>query len=261
MKKYIKLLSKKIGIENFASQIYEYLLLSRAIGIFRFLKFLYQNTFWKYATITGVSKYPIRLRSRSSDINIFNQTFARKFLDHSTLKYLKPKNILDLGANIGTVSLYFKNLFPESKIIAVEPDPENADQFLENTKCYEDILLIKKGVWPHSTNLNLLDQTNIPGEHWGYSFFEDPNGPYPAISIIDILNQFNISFFDIAKIDIEGAEKKLFSENNEWLNKMGLVIVETHDRIMPGSEEAVLNAAHIFGFTVDKIGEYILLKR
>ena len=32
------------------------------------------------------------------------------------------------------------------------------------------------------------------------------------------------------KIDIEGSEKEVFSHNTEWLNKVGLIFIEFHDR-------------------------------
>mgnify|MGYP000361339186 CR=1 FL=1 len=35
---------------------------------------------------------------------------------------------------------------------------------------------------------------------------------------------------DLLKIDIEGAEKELFSENTDyWLGKVNMIIIELHD--------------------------------
>ena len=38
----------------------------------------------------------------------------------------------------------------------------------------------------------------------------------------------------IAKIDIEGAEEELFSSNIAWVDRLPIIIIETHDWMLPG---------------------------
>jgi hypothetical protein len=38
----------------------------------------------------------------------------------------------------------------------------------------------------------------------------------------------------IVKIDIEGFEQELFSENTEWIDRTTMIIIEPHDWLMPG---------------------------
>jgi hypothetical protein len=53
----------------------------------------------------------------------------------------------------------------------------------------------------------------------------------------------DIQHVDILKVDIEGAELELFkSRPDHWLDRVNMVIVETHDRFRPGSETAVRDA-------------------
>src|SRR6188768_1534660 len=47
-------------------------------------------------------------------------------------KIAKPK-ILDVGANVGYSTLYFKRYFPEAEIICIEPDKSNLLQITKNT--------------------------------------------------------------------------------------------------------------------------------
>ncbi len=57
------------------------------------------------------------------------------------------------------------------------------------------------------------------------------------------MREAEFDYVDILKIDIEGAELEIFSEGSEeWLSKIGLIIVETHERFRPGSDGAVRNA-------------------
>src|SRR5438445_100391 len=44
----------------------------------------------------------------------------------------EPDVIFDLGANIGMFTKYCRKLFPNAKIISVEPDDDNATEFLKN---------------------------------------------------------------------------------------------------------------------------------
>jgi len=53
----------------------------------------------------------------------------------SDLYYFETENstpfIIDAGAHIGLVTLYFKKNYPDSEIIAIEPNPESFE-ILEN---------------------------------------------------------------------------------------------------------------------------------
>ena len=60
----------------------------------------------------------------------------------------------------------------------------------------------------------------------------------PAITVQDILAQSGAARIDLLKLDIEGAERELFSDAcEEWLPKVGTLVVELHDRYVPGCAE------------------------
>ena len=42
----------------------------------------------------------------------------------------------------------------------------------------------------------------------------------------------------IAKIDIEGFEKDLFSSNLGWIDRAEMVIIEPHDWMLPGQQSS-----------------------
>src|SRR5271154_1216058 len=58
-----------------------------------------------------------------------------------------PEIIYDMGSNVGCFSLFAKSLFPNAKIIAVEPDDENYSHYLRfvATK-YKDVLIIHRAI-------------------------------------------------------------------------------------------------------------------
>ena len=59
------------------------------------------------------------------------------------------------------------------------------------------------------------------------------------------MRQFELSEIDILKIDIEGAEKEIFESGNlDWLSKIKILVIETHDITKPGCARAFFNALH-----------------
>ena len=45
--------------------------------------------------------------------------------------------IIDAGANIGFASVFYKNKFPNSRIVALEPEKENFNWLKKNTLKYK----------------------------------------------------------------------------------------------------------------------------
>ncbi len=139
--------------------------------------------------------------------------------------------ILDVGANIGLSAKYFNIIFPNAKIIAVEPELEN-------------ILQAKKNI--SNTNINLLSGaiscsngagrlTNNDAPNNAFRVIKDPAGNIPFYSIDTIIDdqkqQGHVPF--IIKIDIEGHESFLFEKNTNWVENFPLLIIELHDWMLP----------------------------
>ena len=84
----------------------------------------------------------VLLRPNASDLNTFAQIFLaasyniRRLPRHDDIvalcrSFSRPL-ILDLGANIGLASLYFKSSWPTARVIAVEPHSGNVDILRRN---------------------------------------------------------------------------------------------------------------------------------
>ena len=71
-----------------------------------------------------------------------------------------------------------------------------------------------------------------------------------------------IDTVDIFKIDVEGAEKELFSANYEkWLEKTNVIIIELHDSFRDGCTEELNNATKSYKFSrKERKGHVILFK-
>lgn len=200
-------------------------------------------------------KYPIYLRRGTSDFLNFIQIFVRA--EYSLCFSYIPETIVDLGSYIGLSAIYFCNRFPNSKIICVEPSPDNYDLLKINTRSYNNIHTIKSGIWSHRAKLRIAKQV---GGDWGNILEESENDDVDAIqaiSIADIVDEFNLKAIDFLKIDIEGSEAQVFSHNTEsWFGSVKTVACETHDRFVQGCTEAYEKLFNNGDFEYFQTGEF-----
>jgi FkbM family methyltransferase len=143
----------------------------------------------------------------------------------------KTPLILDIGGNIGLAAIYFQLIFPAAKIISVEPDKGNFLQAQENIKS-SNISLIEAAVSSADGTGDFADH-DAPNN--AFRVIENPRGKIPFLSIETILNDINTSngVPFLIKIDIEGHENALFSNNTNWLDKFPILIIELHDWMLP----------------------------
>lgn len=184
--------------------------------------------------------FPIMLRKNTSDKAVFDQIFLQDEYNFKTS--FTPKIIIDAGANIGLFSILMKNKFPDSTIIAVEPDSENMEIFKLNCTSYSGVTPVLAGIWSEDCHLKLMDNVER-GKSGIMVTLGNETDSIKGISIDAILSTFNIDKIDILKIDIECSEKELFSTNYEkWLPKTKMIIIELHDWISPGCGEIFFKA-------------------
>ena len=225
------------------SAIQFYLGLYKRFGL-RSIFFLLQSKFRTNKTdqlrIRGI-KYPVTLSNFECDVTtLFQIFFAREYSIKMTTR---ADVILDCGANIGLSAVWYANTYPNAKIIAIEPDANNFVFLKKNTEAYPNVTCLNKAVWPYETSMSIVDKGT---GNWSLQTIESKTktgNDIDAVSISTLMDQFQINFIDILKIDIEGAEKELFSKNYEpWLSKTGIVAIELHDNIDKTISEVFYNA-------------------
>jgi FkbM family methyltransferase len=135
--------------------------------------------------------------------------------------------IIDAGANVGAASLWFAQLFPQASIIAVEPDPSNAEMCRINTRDVINISVVEAAIGASGGTAIL---SNAVGTSISVQTTRSPTG----VRIYSVSELSRGRPLLIVKIDIEGFESDLFSANTEWLDEARMVMVETHDWMFPG---------------------------
>ena len=172
----------------------------------------------------------IFLRPGTSDQDVLLKTFVFQELQIPYGLSPSPRVIVDAGANIGLSTLWFSLHHPQARIIAIEPEPENFRLLQRNLADRPRIEARQAALWNRRASLRLQNQEAEP---WMVSVREGKAGGVPAVTMEELVRRHGR--IDILKLDIEGAEKELFSPaRTPWLNRIGLLIVELHDRIRPG---------------------------
>jgi len=197
--------------------------MSRLISIL-----LYKIRLKQYINEKGIGK--IFLRRGSSDLPVYRQIFLNG--EYELTFRGTPKVIVDLGANIGLFSLLMTKKFPNSTIYAIEPDPENFSQLIKNTKVHSNIKIFNKAIWNEIAKLKIVSDQN--SAEWGRSvsvldYDSNENMLVDSLTINELIEAHKLSKLDIVKVDIEGAEFELFLKSTEWVEKVGIFIIEFHD--------------------------------
>ena len=170
----------------------------------------------------------IYLRWTSSDVNVYYHTFVEKEF-FIPLKIQNSQTIIDAGANIGLTALLFHQEYPLSKIIAIEPEISNYKLLVKNTKEISNIIPLQKGLWSSSKHLRIENPEN---EKWAFrtkEVFDGEGYDIDGINVSSLIEKYQLVTIDILKIDIEGAEKEIFSKHeDEWLPKVKWIVIEIH---------------------------------
>ena len=184
-----------------------------------------------------VSEKPIVVRTGTTDPSVFAQCLVVQEFDLAPIP--DARLIVDGGAYVGYSSLFFANRFPGAQVIAVEPEPSNYRVLVRNTAHVGGILPVCAALWPARGRISI----DNPGEEeWGFRVREGGPDGIPAVTIPDLMNQVGMDRIDILKLNIEGAEKELFERDTGWLDRVGVIIIELHDRFKPGCSESFYSA-------------------
>jgi FkbM family methyltransferase len=134
--------------------------------------------------------------------------------------------ILDLGANIGASSALLAATFSEARIVAIEPDDENAGLCRHNLKPWHDRCeVVKAAAWPIDATLRL------GGDNSATLSVGADEGAHQvaAVAMSTLVERYaERDGIDFIKMDVEGAEQEILSKSTEWAGRVRCISVEVH---------------------------------
>ena len=174
-----------------------------------------------------------------SDFNVFQQIF--NFEEYKTVLSLLKLNdtsgnavLIDCGANVGYTTAYFIHNYRFSKIYCIEPSVSNIENKKKNIDKPEnaDTINIMHRAISGNVNENFdLTFDFRDGLDWSFSTSINENGSIRGITINEIVNENNLDYITLLKIDIEGAERFIFDDNVDlsFLSITKVIAIEIHD--------------------------------
>lgn len=173
---------------------------------------------------------PLRLalrNNRGSDSYIFSEVFLRRYYDFKLPG--SPSYILDLGANIGLTTIYFSRMYPEARLAAVEPMPNNVEFLrwnLQANNVRSEVIPAAVAVEDGEVKMIVADRDY---NHRITEGDDDRTIVVNAFSVPGLMTKLGWPRIDLLKIDIEGYESKLLRQNTEWLHSVNNLLLELHD--------------------------------
>ena len=167
-------------------------------------------------------EYSITVIDWHSFVGQYKEIFCDETYSFKTDK--KEPVIVDCGANIGLASLYFKRNYENSKIKAIEADPDISKVLKHNlaSNNIHDVEIISKAAWINDDGVSFVKNSADAGSVHGVG----ETMSIPSISLKTILEEEQS--IDLLKIDIEGAENEVIIDCESVLGSVSNLFIEYH---------------------------------
>lgn len=196
--------------------------------------------------------HKIFVRKGTPDLGIAISCLTGEF---EALRYLLASNysgtIIDAGGYIGTATLVLRKMFPNAKIVVIEPSSDNITMLKSNLKGVSNVEVIE-GALIGTSEATVTLSNRETGES-GFTVVSKPSDKPDAAAIEETKAVRLADFIErgdkigLLKLDIEGGEMSLLQNDMETMQSIGVVFAELHDRIVPGCVEKY------FDFSRDRI--------
>lgn len=163
-------------------------------------------------TKSGIFRLPNLKEAISFELFI-NGSYEKGLVDLLSTQIPPNGVFLDIGANIGSISISLAKRRKDVRIIAVEASPWIFDILSENVAMNEmaNITLFNKAVY-HTSGLHL--SMFAPKEYFGKGslkpVYTQDGEQVETMTIEDILRSAGSVMADFIKVDVEGFEKTVF---------------------------------------------------
>lgn len=174
--------------------------------------------------------FDLRLRADRGDLTIFYEVFwGNNYGIPTVLLCLENvNNIVDLGANVGLTSIYYGLTYPNAEIYALEADLANYELLKANTDPFENINTLHGAIYKEDVVLNFEQNALAYNSKINFGHTNGITYDVQGYTMFNVMEKFGLQKIDLLKIDIEGAEEFILSENNNWLHCIEHVIIELH---------------------------------
>ncbi len=208
----------------------------------------------------------LRLRPNANgDFEAFQNVF--RYIGYGLTESLGPiRTVIDAGANIGLSSVYFSKRLNAPQIVAIEPEKENFELAVHNTRGCPNVRVLQAALWPKHEPVMITNRETSQSTQGFQIGTQGQTGTSSyavrSVTVPEIMAQNGWSQVDLLKIDIEGGELELFSDPAcaEWLPRVRILTTELHDNLRKGCSPAFYKAIAVLqDFEVRFAGENVVV--
>lgn len=206
------------------------------------LNIYHRKSIGKYFLVQSPSYGLFYLRKPfSSDYKVFRQIFNdREYLELANIVDANCKNdkisIIDGGANIGLTTIYLNHFFKSRKkllSILIEPFKDNLDSAKKNMEVQGIDGVYYENAGFHNKKCFLkIDHSYRDGMEWSTQIVEaSEETDLTSVEVAEVMDKYQLEDVDVLKLDIEGAERFLFEDEEyaaKFLRRIKVVAIELH---------------------------------
>jgi FkbM family methyltransferase len=200
----------------------------------------YLPLFWKRiadsfpggkSMVLNIMGSKMAIRPGSYDLVVLGEVFWEQVYVPRFIRIKAPDVIVDLGANIGAFSVWAAKRWDPGKIVAVEMEKDNFNLLEENIRLNglcEKVIPVKSCIWDENGQVGIKKHPFNHGMHQGC--MDTRGGGVAALTMEKLLDMVKVRKIDVLKMDIEGAEERIFNKKNERLfaQGVGTLLAELH---------------------------------
>jgi len=134
--------------------------------------------------------------------------------------------IIDIGGNVGYSCLYFLNKYPNAQVMVFEPHPKHLEKIYAHLKLNQSehrVEVVPKAAGAKASSIFLTD---MGGDS---QLRNEGDESTISVSMVDWFESVRGKEIDILKIDIEGGEYTLLSDQRFSEIKFRILLMEWHN--------------------------------
>lgn len=183
----------------------------------------------------------------SATVNFFGRTLNLSiYMDEGTLYVLDEifkkrcydivpfvndiQTIMDIGANVGIGSAWFRLAYPHASIVAFEPDPKAQALLRENMKVIGGITLHPVGLFDEDRTQHFFTgkQSTVHSSIYANRYSATDSFIVELKETRSFLQSVGITGVDLLKIDTEGCELAILRNMGDMIQATKIIYLEFH---------------------------------
>ena len=201
---------------------------------------------------TRLGDVPYFVRHTTRDIGVFSEVFVlgEYVPPPQVADWLatlgRPAQVLDVGGNIGLFATFARDRWPGTRVVSIEPDPDNLEILRLNASQGSDLEVVGACASTHDGTLRF-----VAGQEAGSHVADGaPGQDTIEVPCVDVFRLAESA--DLIKMDIEGSEWDILADPRLATVPAKALVMEWHDLLCPHANPraAAREALQRAGFTI-----------